>query len=65
MDEAMEITIAINILEKKISGLNIQLAKEYNSDLEKELKKLLNYKEEIYKGNRLLIKEIISDFENS
>lgn len=64
MEEAMELTVAINILERKIAELNIQLAKDYNSDLEKELKKYLKYREEIYEGNRSLIKKIVNDFEN-
>ena len=63
MEEAMELTVAINILERRIAELNIQLSKDYNSDLEKELKKYLEYKEEIYEGNRSLIKKIINDFE--
>lgn len=63
MEEAMELTVAINILERKIAELNIQLSKDYNSDLEKELKKYLEYREEIYEGNRSLIKKIINDFE--
>ena len=64
MEEAMELTVAINILERKIAELNIQLSKDYNSDLEKELKKYLKYREEIYEGNRSLIKKIVNDFEN-
>lgn len=60
----MVLTIAINILERKIATLNIQLAKDYNSDLENELKELLKYREEIYKGNKSLIDKIINDFEN-
>ena len=60
----MVLTIAINILERKIATLNIQLAKDYNSDLEKELKELLKYREEIYKGNKTLVDKIINDFEN-
>lgn len=64
MDDSMVLTIAINILERKIATLNIQLAKDYNSDLENELKELLKYREEIYKGNKSLIDKIINDFEN-
>ena len=64
MDDSMVLTIAINILERKIATLNIQLAKDYNSDLEKELKELLKYREEIYKGNKSLVDKIINDFEN-
>lgn len=65
MEEPLELTIAINILERKIAELNIQLAKDYDADLEKELNKILKLREEIYKGNKLLIKKVISDFENS
>ncbi len=64
MEEAMELTVAINILERKIAELNIQLAKDYNSELEDELKKYMRYREEIYEGNRSLIKKLINDFEN-
>ena len=64
MEEAMELTVAINILERKIAELNIQLAKDYNSELEDELKKYMRYREEIYEGNRSLIKKLIYDFEN-
>ena len=64
MDDSMVLTIAINILERKIATLNIQLAKDYNSDLENELKELLKYREEIYKGNKSLVDKIINDFEN-
>lgn len=64
MDEPMELTIAINILERKIAELNIQLSKDYNSELEEELKKFLQYREEIYEGNRSLVKEIINEYEN-
>ena len=64
MDDSMVLTIAINILERKIATLNIQLAKDYNSDLENELQELLKCREEIYKGNKSLIDKIINDFEN-
>lgn len=65
MEEPLKLTIAINILERKIAELNIQLSKDYNEELENELKKLLDMREEIYKGNKSLIKKVISDFENS
>ena len=64
MDEAMELTLAINILERRIAELNIQISKDYNSELEEELKKYIKYREEIYEGSRSLVRKIINDFNN-
>lgn len=64
MGDAMDLTIALNILERKIASLNIQLTKDYNYEIDKELKKLVKYRKEIYEGNKSLIRKIIDDFEN-
>lgn len=61
MDSNTELSVAINYLDRKIANLNIKILDKSTPELEKELQKYLNMKKEIYKGNTLLIKEIINN----
>ncbi len=60
MDD-VNLSIAINILNKKIADLNVKIAKENNKKLEDDLNKLLEIKKEIYKGDKSLVKYVIDD----
>ena len=60
MKDNIDLSVAIEIIEKKIADLNIKITKSSSSELEKELNKLLNIKKEIYKGNTQAIEEILN-----
>ena len=47
MKNNIDLSVAIEIIEKKIADLNIKITKDYSSELEKELNVLLNVKKEI------------------
>ena len=56
----INLSVALNILDRKIANLNIQVVKNpENLELKNELNKFLNIKKEISKGNVELIKEVI------
>lgn len=60
MKSNIDLSVAIEIIEKKIADLNIKITKDYSSELEKELNVLLNVKKEIYKGNTQAIKKVLN-----
>ncbi len=60
MKNNIDLSVAIEIIEKKIADLNIKITKDYSSELEKELNVLLNVKKEIYKGNTQAIKKVLN-----
>lgn len=59
MDDNVELSVALNILNKKIANLNMMIIENSTPELENELKKYLDIKKEIYKGNTLLVKKVI------
>ena len=61
MENNVDLPVALNILERKIANLTIKYSEEKDAEVEKELKKYLDIKKEIYKGNVLLIKKLINN----
>lgn len=63
MENNIKFTLIINILDRKIAELNIQLSKDYNNiQLKKELEILLNEREILYKGNINQVEKIIEKY---
>lgn len=60
MNDNPNLSIALNILERKIANLNMKIVECSTPELQKELDKYLNYRKELYKGNTLLIDEIVN-----
>jgi hypothetical protein len=60
MDNDIELSVAINLIERKIANLNIKMVDNPNEEIKKELDKYLTLKKEIYSGNVSRIKEIIN-----
>lgn len=63
MNDNVELSVAINYLDRKIAELNIKMTKEPTPEVKEELEKYLTIKKEIYKGNTLLIKELINNID--
>jgi len=61
MKNSVDLPVAVNILDRKIAKLTIKFADEKDPVVEKELKKYLDIKKEIYEGNILLIEKIINN----
>ena len=61
MDSSVDLSVAIDVANRKISELNMKIVEENNEDLEAELNKWLTIKEEIYKGNAEIIKRVINN----
>ena len=59
MDDSVNLAIAIDIINKKIAELNMKILNDDSEEIKTELDKYLKVKQEIYKGNRLLVKNII------
>ncbi len=58
----VNLSVAINILDRRIAKLNIEIEKNPDDITQKEeLSKFLNMRKEISKGNAELIKKIIND----
>ena len=57
MDDNIELSVAIDLLNRKIARLNIKMANTPDSKTKDELKK------EIFKGNTEIIKQIIKNKE--
>lgn len=58
----VNLSVAINILDRRIAKLNIEIEKNPDEiPLKEELSKFLNMRKEISKGNAELIKKIIND----
>lgn len=61
----VNLSVATNILNQKITKLNIEIVENpSDSKLQAELEELLNVKKEIEKGNILLIQKVINDAKN-
>ena len=60
-NDSIDLSIALDVLNRIISELNIKITNGDNSkDTEKELEKYLDIKEKIFKGNTLLIKKVLN-----
>ena len=58
----VNLSVAINILDRRSAKLNIEIEKNPDDITQKEeLSKFLNMRKEISKGNAELIKKIIND----
>ena len=60
MDTNVDLSIAIDILNKKIAEFNMKILENNIKENQEELDKYLNIKKEIYQGNMLWIKKVIS-----
>lgn len=54
-------SIALNILERKIANLNIELIENPSKETKNQLEKYLNLKKDLYTGNVSLIEEIVNN----
>ena len=63
MDDNIELSVAIDLLNRKIARLNIKMANTSDSKTKDELEKYLKIKKEIFKGNTEIIKQIIKNKE--
>ena len=54
-------SVALNILERKIANLNIELIENPSKETKIELEKYLNLKKDLYTGNVSLIEEIVNN----
>ena len=61
MEKNIDFSVAINSINSKIAELNLKLIENRSKELEEELDKLLEIKEEIYKGNIELIQKVINN----
>ena len=59
MESSIDFSIAIDILNRKIAELNIEILSDNSKENQDKLNNYLNIKKEIYEGNMLLIKKII------
>ena len=59
MENSIDFSIAIDILNRKIAELNIEILNDNSKENQDKLNNYLNTKKEIYEGNMLLIKKII------
>ena len=58
----IDLSVALNILDRKIAKLNMEIVKNpENIELKNNLDYFLNMRKEISKGNAELIKKIIND----
>lgn len=61
----VNLSVAMNILNKKITKLNLEILDNPNDlKLQEELEKYLQTKKEIGKGNISLIQKVINDSKN-
>jgi hypothetical protein len=63
MDINTEFSIALNIIDRKIAHLNIELTRNYSEKIREELDKYLKLKKEIDEGNKEIIRKIINEEE--
>lgn len=61
MDNSVDLSIAIDLLNRKIAGLNLKILEKNMPELQNQLDKYLKIKQEIYEGNISLIKKVIND----
>ena len=59
--EAAKISIAMNLIENQIGTCMIKRRNNKNAQIEKEYQRLMNEREEIYKGNYEVINKIIKE----
>ena len=59
-NDSVDLSIALDTLNRLISEMNIKITNGDNSEnTKKELEKYLQLKEEILKGNTILIKKVV------
>ena len=61
MENDIELSVALEIINRKIATLNIKMIKNPSEETKKELAKLLEMKEKIDNGDISLIKDIIGN----
>ena len=61
MDSNVDFAVAIDSINRKIADLNLKIIECRTQELENELDKLLEIREEIYKGNIILIKKVVNN----
>lgn len=61
MNNNANLSIALNILERKIANLNIELIENPSEETKLELEKYLNQKKDLYNGNVSLIEKIVNN----
>lgn len=64
MGDSIELSVAINILDRKIAKLTLEMTESPSEETKRKLESYLNIKEEIYKGNTSLLKDLINDMDN-
>ena len=64
MSDSIELSVAINILDRKIAKLTLEMAENSSEETQKKLENYLNIKEEIYKGNTSLLKDLIDGMDD-
>lgn len=57
----VDLSIAIDCLNRKIAKLNMKIIEDKTKELENELNKYLKIKKDIYNGNNDLIQKVIND----
>lgn len=63
MENSIKFTLIIDNLNRKISELNIKISKNFNnSELQEELRSLLEDRDLLYKGNINDVKKIIEKY---
>ncbi len=63
MDRNVDLSVAINIIDRKIAELNLKILKNNSQDLKDELDRFLNIRKQINEGNTLLVEKIINNEE--
>ena len=59
MENSIDFSIAVDILNRKIAELNIEILSDNSKENQDKLNNYLNTKKEIYEGNMLLVKKVI------
>lgn len=62
MEDKIKLSIAMELIDKEISNLNIQLSKNSDSNLQNKLNYLLKLKSSIYSGNLNGINEFLEKY---
>lgn len=65
MNYNASLSIALNILERKIANLNIEQIENPSKANKLELEKYLNLKKDLYAGDVSLIKKIVNNGEKN
>lgn len=64
ISDAAKISIAMDLIESKIAKCMIKKRESKEAEIEREYKRLLLEREEIYKGNYEVINKIINEKED-